>query len=87
MPKLDTTVKNIIPVEIDSEVKHMKIGGTTKSKKNFSVRYDVINKTLVRAIKRYYSNEVGITGHSLHTLNSDKMIEWCERIDEATISF
>ena len=73
--KADTTVKDIIPVEVDSEIKNMKNVGITKGKKDLSVRYDVINKTLVRSIKRYFSNEVGITGHSLHTLNSDKMIE------------
>ena len=85
--KLDTAVKDIIPVEVDSDIKHIENVGITKGKKDLSVRYDVINKTLVRAIKRYYSKEVGIASNNLYSLNSDKMIEWCERIDEVTILF
>ena len=81
----NVAIENVASAEVNSEIKVPKNWAKSKTKKDLSSRYDVINKTLVRAIKRYYSSEMGITSSNLFKINSSKMIEWCERIDKVNI--
>ena len=53
-----------------------------KCKADLSKRFDVVIKTLVRSIKRYYSAEVGINSAKRFSINSLKVIERCQKIDE-----
>ena len=50
--------------------------------KDFSKRHDVVYKTLVRSIKRFYSNEVGTKSTVKYNINSVKAIEAWRKIDE-----
>ena len=81
----NVAIYNDASAEVNSEIKVPKNGTKSNTKKDLSSRYDVINKTLIRAIKRYYSYEMGITSNNLFKINSSKMIEWCERIDKVNI--
>ena len=53
-------------------------------KTDFSKRFDVVNKTLVRSIKRYYSDVVGTISTKNYDLNSQKVLESWMKIDEVS---
>ena len=50
--------------------------------KDLSKRHDVVYKTLVRSIKRFYSKEVGTKSTVKYNINSAKAIEAWRKIDE-----
>ena len=53
--------------------------------RNLSTRIDVLNKTISRAIKRYYTCEVGDQYHFWNNIKSPKTIECCEKLDKVFI--
>ena len=54
----------------------------TENIKDLSKRRDVVYKTLVRSIKRFYSKEVGTKSTVKYNANSVKAIEAWRKIDE-----
>ena len=55
------------------------------TKKDLSKRFDVVIKTLVRAIKRYYSAEIGINFTKKLDINSPNLIEGFQKIDKVNL--
>ena len=56
---------------------------STENKLNsFSTRWDVVNKTFVRAIKRYYTQEIWSSYKYLNNIESLKSIECWMKIDK-----
>ena len=58
--------------------------GTLEKKKDFSSRFDVVFKTLVRAMKRYYSAELGASTTIHYKINTPETVELWKNIDEVS---
>ena len=62
-----------------------KVIQSKNDQRNLSTRTDVLNKTISRAIKRYYTCEVGDQYHFWNNIKSPKTIECCEKLDKVFI--
>ena len=58
--------------------------GTLEKKKDLSSRFDVVFKTLARAMKRYYSAELGASTTIHYKINTPETIELWKKIDEVS---
>lgn len=58
-----------------------------KSKVDLSKRIDVISKTLIRTVKRFYSSKFWTTERTLYDVDDEEVFKTLENIDTVSIEF